>query len=87
MRNRAQILGCSRLVLGLVGHFSAKHILERHAVNLNLPSNIDVEFLIAIPRSDASVGSWDYMQELIRRMTMDHHSASDSMFNFNSVRG
>jgi hypothetical protein len=60
-----------QLVLGLVGHFSAKHILERHAGNL--PSNINVEFkLIAMPRSNMPVGSWDDMQQLIHRVAKDH---------------
>lgn len=71
----AVVLG-RQLVLGLVGHFSAKHILERHAGNL--PSNINVKFkLISMPRSNILVGSWDYMRQLVHRVAMDHGSQSD----------
>ena len=76
--NNARVL--RQLVLGLVGHFSAKHILERHVARL--PLTVDVEFkLIAMPRSTAPVGSWNYIKQLVHRVVMGDDSPSDVALN------
>jgi hypothetical protein len=55
-----------KLILAYVAHFSAKRILERHSMQLR--PDVDVRLnLIAVPRSKTAVGSWQYMETLIRR--------------------
>jgi hypothetical protein len=66
-----------KLIMGFVAHFSAKHVLERHA--MKLPPNVEVEFkLIAMSRSKTAIGSWDYMKSLIHRAVVECGPKSDS---------
>jgi hypothetical protein len=59
-----------KLILGYVGHFAAKRVLEKHS--LSLRPGIDVHLkLIAVPRSKMVVGSWEYMEALIRGLGKD----------------
>jgi hypothetical protein len=53
-----------KLILAYVAPFSAKHILERHS--MQLCPGLDVRLkLISVPRSKTVVASWQYMETLI----------------------
>jgi hypothetical protein len=65
-------------IMAFVGHFSAQHILEKHVGALPPSEEVHLD-LLTMPRPKVEIGSWVYMENLIKDITKRHDSATYKM--------